>query len=233
MAEDSTRCAVRCAACPVSDPVTGEKADARLGFRCTRVAFAKHAGITVEIQALPPQMAGGGRERAERQIGLAGFEPVLELPRIQRHRAHADARRDRRNARDQGRQKPDHSDIGQKQAERTIRTSGIELGCRAPQAVGGSEKNAQPIGDVEGLGRRLHGLAVAHEQRIRKLRAQVPEHLADGRLRRLHRLRRPGDASQLKQGIENAQLAQAQLRICLLIHIHHSRFGMAQVFAGS
>jgi hypothetical protein len=196
-------------------------------LRARGVALAEHAGIAVEIKPLPPQMVGGLRKCAERQIRLPALEPVFELSRIQRHRAHADIRRNRRNARDQRRQKPDHADIRQQQAEHPVRTGGIEFGRRGTQAIGGGEKNTQPIGDVERLGRGLHRLAVTHEQRIGKLRAQAPEHLADRRLRRLHRLSGAGDTALSQQCIENAQLAQAQFRICLLIHIHHSDFGMA------
>ena len=141
----------------------GEKPCRRLAFSCARMALAEHAGIAVEIKPLPPQIAGGLRKRAKRQIGLPGLEPELELSRVQRNRAHADVRRDGRDARNQGRQKPDHTDIRQQQAEAPIRTGRIEFGCRRAQAVGGSEKNTQPIGNVERLGRRLHRLAVAHE----------------------------------------------------------------------
>jgi hypothetical protein len=105
----------------------------------------------------------------------------------------------------------------------------IEFGRCRTQAVGRRQKNAQPIGDVERLGGRLHRIAVAHEQRIGKLPAQTLQHLADCRLRRFHRMRGPGDATQLEQRIENAQFAQTQLRICLLSHSNYSRFGMVEV----
>src|SRR5436190_2103448 len=94
------------------------------------MALAEYAGIAVEIQALPPQMASGLRKRAERQICLAGFEPGLELPRIQRHRADADIRCDACHMRNQRRQKHDHADIGQEQAELAIGAGGIEFSCR-------------------------------------------------------------------------------------------------------
>jgi hypothetical protein len=45
---------------------------------------------------------------------------VLELPRIQRHRAHADIWRNHRKPRDQGRKESDHADVGQEQAEQAI-----------------------------------------------------------------------------------------------------------------
>jgi hypothetical protein len=154
------------------------------------------------------------------------------LPRVQWHCAHADIGCDSCHPRDQRRQESDHADIRQKQAEQAIRAGRIERRNRGPQAIGGGEQNTQAIGDVERPGGRLHRLAVAHEQRIRKLRAQAPQHLADGRLGRLHRLRGPGDAALVKQRIENAQFAQAQFRICFLVHIYHSRSGMAQVIAG-
>lgn len=177
---------------------------------------AEHAGIAVEIHALSPQRAGSLRKYTERQIRLAALEPGLELPRIQRHRAHADIRRDIGHARDQGRQEPDHADIGQEQAEQPIGTRRIEFGGCRTQAVGRRQKHAQAVGDVERLGGRLHRLAVTHEQRIRKLRAQAPQHFADGRLRRLHRLGRSGDAALPQQRMQNAQLAQAQLGVCFL-----------------
>jgi ABC-type nitrate/sulfonate/bicarbonate transport system substrate-binding protein len=82
-------------------------------------------------------------------------------------------------------------------------------------------------------------LKTPSRRRIPRRRERRPDYRADWAnnsnvtLRRLHRLGCSGDAAQLKQGIENAQLAQAQFRICFLVHIHHSRFGMAKISAGS
>jgi hypothetical protein len=46
------------------------------------MSLAHDADIGVREQALPPQIAGSGRKRPQRQIGLAGLQLELEMPRI-------------------------------------------------------------------------------------------------------------------------------------------------------
>jgi hypothetical protein len=60
---------------------------------------------------LNPQIARSLRKGAKRQIRFAGLEPVLELARVQRHRARAHIRRKRGYARDQRRQETKESSI--------------------------------------------------------------------------------------------------------------------------
>ena len=116
-------CAMRSMAgfrCRDQDMALIEKAVAGLRFHQPRMPLSHHAQITVRKQPLPPQIPGGLRECAQRQIRLARFKLQFELPGIQRHRPHADIRCNRRNACDQRRQKPDHADVGQQQTEHPI-----------------------------------------------------------------------------------------------------------------
>ena len=74
------------------------------------------------------------------------------------------------------------------------------------------EQRAQLVRDLNRLDGGLHRMSVSDEQRIAKLRAQVPQHLADGGLRRRQQLRRTGDAALVQQGVQDAQLSEVQLR---------------------
>ena len=114
--------------------------------------------------------------------------------------------------RDQGRQEADHPDIGQQQAEGAVRSNGIEGGSRGAQTVGDAEQHADLIRDFERLGRRLHGMSVPDEQRIAKLRTQMPQHLADAGLRRCQQLCGPGDAAFVQQRVQDPQFSQVQFR---------------------
>jgi len=74
------------------------------------------------------------------------------------------------------------------------------------------QQRAQLVGDVEGLGGRLHRMSVADEQRVRKLRPEIAEHLADAGLGGRQKLRGPRDAALMQQGVQNPQLSQVQFR---------------------
>jgi hypothetical protein len=55
-------------------------------------------------------------------------------------------------------------------------------------------------------------MTVPDEQRIGKLRAEMPQYLADAGLRGGQKLCGPRDAALVQQGIEDSQLAQVQFR---------------------
>jgi hypothetical protein len=110
----------------------------------------------------------------------------------------------------QRRKKSDHPDIGQQKTERAVRLDGIEGRHRGAQTVGSAKKRAQLIGDFERFRRRLHCVPVSDEQGIGKLRAEMPQHLADTGLRGGQELRRPRDAAFVQQRVQDPQLAQVQ-----------------------
>jgi len=55
-------------------------------------------------------------------------------------------------------------------------------------------------------------MPIPDEQRIGKLRPQVPQHFADAGLRGRQKLRRSRDAALVQQRVQDPQLSQVQLR---------------------
>ena len=201
----------------------GEKPARDWHFRTPRMTLAEHARIAVKIKPLPSQVACSLRKCAERQIGLAGLQPVFELSRIERHRAHADMRRDRRQARDQRRKEADHSDVGQQQAEPPIRIAPDRIRSRSSE---GRPQRREGRGSRSAISSALAVGCMAwplrtnsgSENCARSCRSIL---LIEGWVVSITSAVRVMLRS-LQQHVENPQLAQAQFRVCLFVHIHHS-----------
>jgi hypothetical protein len=113
---------------------------------------------------------------------MARFQRGLELLEIGRRHAQLDAGCVRLEIREQLRQQPHEAGVDDAEAEGACRRRGIERPVPRAQHRRVVEQGVHGPGELEGLGRRLHLVTGAHEQRVREVAAQFRERLTQGRL---------------------------------------------------
>jgi hypothetical protein len=108
--------------------------------------------------------------------------------------------------REQARQEPHEPRVDDAEGKSSRRGFGIERPMAGTQHRHVVEQRVHGIGELERLGRRLHAVACAHEQRIREIVPQLRQRLAERRLRHAEHRRGARQVALAKQHLEGTQL---------------------------
>ena len=171
-----------------------------------RMVAADHAHVADGPQRLPADAFRAAAKRAHREIELARLERGFQLFELHRFHSKADSGGMRLEMRQQRRQQTHETRIDDAERKGARRGLGVERPVPRAQHRRVVEQGVDRVGELERLGRRLHAMAGAHEQRIREVAAQLRERLAESRLRHAEYRRRPRQVALAQQHLESPQL---------------------------
>ncbi|MNS86745.1 hypothetical protein D3C72_1206590 [compost metagenome] len=160
------------------------------------------------MAAQPGQVADG-------QVHFAFFQRLRQLFQRNLQHFHLQARRQRMHALHQRRQEHHFADVGHRQAKAAGAAGRGELLAQADRLREAVHAALDGVGQRKGHWRGLHAGGGAHEERVVELRAQSGQRVADGGLRQVQPLRRPGDAAFMQHGQENPHEIQVEVHACL------------------
>jgi hypothetical protein len=123
-----------------------------------------------------------------------------------------DARRLALQAGEQARQQRERDEVVGHDGEAAFGDRRIEGRGRLQSLLEREQRRAQRSGQRERALGRLHAAALAHQQGIAEVRAQLPQRIADGGLRQAHARARAADAAFGQQRVQHGQQVHVQRR---------------------
>lgn len=158
-----------------------------------RMILAHQADVAVVEQALDEESGAEFGQVADRQVDFAATQGLGRGAGGHRQGVQADAGGAAVQARQQARQEVGLAEVGEIDGEAALRGGRVEAAVGAERGADAGQALAQRSGQFHRIGRRHHGVALAHEEPVAGGLAQSGQRVADRRLRQAQVLRGPAD----------------------------------------